>query len=196
MASGDDMKLRNVLYVQNVLADASLIDETATVDSVMGTDQNGEAVWYVSNGNVAVYSLSDDDDYWVAFADTMHNDRNAKALDGVFALTDYDGNVVDGVFDEETGLAYIPKDAYIDEDGTMHVYEVQCEILQAVDFTSKMAQNVSSTVSVASETEDARFRSHRILRQSLILQRRFRWEKGLDESNMAGFCEWCSGYEL
>ena len=92
--SGDDMKLRNMLYVENTLADASMLEPDDTVSSVMSAENNGEIVWYVSETDVAVYSLSEDDDYWVAFADTMHDDPTAMAMDGVFALTNYDGEVV------------------------------------------------------------------------------------------------------
>ena len=182
--SGDDMKLQNMLYVENTLADASMLEPDDTVSSVMSAENNGEIVWYVSETDVAVYSLSEDDDYWVAFADTMHDDPTAMAMDGVFALTNYDGEVVDGIFDPDTGLAYIPKNAYIDEDGVNHVYEVQCQILQAVDFQTKMAAKVTSMVSVTSETEDGEIEQTQDTDSIFNFVTKVQAEKGLDERKM------------
>lgn len=146
-----EMRLMNMLLVKQTLADRSMITKTDTLESVMGAADNYEKVWTVLCADVAVYDLDKSSDYYVAFANTMQDDRSARVQDAVFALTDYDGNTVDtGIYDYDTGLAYIPKSAYLNEKGQMVLRHIQIQLLQSVNF-GKEGTDVQSAVAVATE---------------------------------------------
>lgn len=177
----DTLELVNMLLVKQTIADASMLDPDDTIDSVMYSDKSYEAVWTMLTADVAVYNLSEDSEYLVAFADTMHDDAKATPVDAVFAVTNYKGEVVDGIFDYETGLAYIPKAAYIDEDGTNHIYEVQMQILQAVDFSND--DEMISAFSVATET-DGEIEQEQDSTEVFELTTNVQTETGLDKEDM------------
>lgn len=146
-----EMQLVNMLLVKQTLADRSMITKNDTLDSIMGAADNFEKVWMVLCADVAVYDLDKSSDYYVAFANTMQDDRSARAQDAVFALTDYEGNTVDhAVYDYETGLAYIPKAAYRNEKGQDVLRHIQIQLLQSVNFGKE--GDVQSAVAVAIES--------------------------------------------
>lgn len=149
-----EMHLVNMLLVKQTLADRSMITKSDTLDTIMGAADNFEKVWMVLCTDVAVYDLDAESNYYVAFANTMQDDRSARVQDAVFALTDYEGNTVDhAVYDYKTGLAYIPKSAYLNDKGQIQLRHIQMQLLQSVNFGREGA-DAASAVAVATESGD------------------------------------------
>jgi len=139
---GDDIKLANVLLVKNTMFDGQYVEDDDTIDSIMYSiqdgDENMEANLQKVLGQVSaytmVYSLNDESDYYVTFANTMMKDTEYTVQDVIFAIADESGTTVDGcIYDAETGLVYIPKTLYNDgEDENIFMY-LQVQFMQILN---------------------------------------------------------------
>lgn len=130
-SKADKIELANVLMVKNTFADSKYLAKDATIDDLMHSENLAQAFITMTSGLVAVYNLDDDSDYLVAFANTLHNDRTSTVTDVIFAHDNNNGEVLDNCYyDDATGLVYISKDHYMDEDGGNIVGNVQVQFLQ------------------------------------------------------------------
>ena len=60
-----------------------------------------------------VYDFDENSDYYVTYANTMIKDEEYKVQDWAFVYNDINGRTFNGcVYDNETGLLYIPKYLY------------------------------------------------------------------------------------
>ena len=125
-------------------------------------------------GRVPVYQLSEDSKYFVAFADVMHNDKRATAIDYQIALNDTSGSKVEGThFDKDTGLLYIPKSAYYGADGKYYVQYIQTQILYSIknyDIKNTWNSSVISTTEEENGETDSKISGADILNQRMSVQ--------------------------
>lgn len=118
VGEGEPSKLSmvNVMDVDATIASADQIHKNETIESMMSGDDF--RFLFQQTGYVPVYQLGKDSDYFVAFADVMHNDKRASVVDLAVARNDVSGNEIEGIhYDKDSGLLYIPKTAFYGEDG-------------------------------------------------------------------------------
>lgn len=136
----DSMKLVNAVLVKQSLFDRKLADDSDTISSVMtgieeGDEEEAEKFLAQISNVVALYELSEESDYYVAWVNTMDGDTGAEVSDWIFALNDNGGNVLsDCVYEESTGIAYIPKNDCINEKGEQILMNVQVQMMQLVPY--------------------------------------------------------------
>ncbi|MCD8157311.1 MAG: prealbumin-like fold domain-containing protein, partial [Clostridiales bacterium] len=150
LAEADGMTVVNVLLVKQSLYEESLIGEGESLDSVMTDIEEGETgaeekfITQISNV-VALYELSEDSSYYVAYANTMMGDEDSVVRDWAFAENDNEGDVLTGcIYDPETGLAYIPKEYCVNEDGEQVILNVQMQFMQLISFGETKSEVVTS----------------------------------------------------
>jgi len=128
----DDMRLINFMHVKNLIIDDTLRGGMTTIDEIMEDIlQHPEIFITQTVGAVPVFELSADSDYYVAFINTMLGDLDTQTLDYVFALLNNQGMTVEGHYDFETGIAYIPRHVMRDEYGRLTLFEIQAQLLQS-----------------------------------------------------------------
>jgi len=149
LTEADEMTLVNVLLIKQSLYEKSLVGDGDSLDSVMTGIEEGESgaedkfITQISNV-VALYDLSEDSGYYVAYANTMM-DGDFAVRDWVFAENDNEGDVLaDCVYDPETGLAYIPKEYCLNEDGEQVILNVQMQFMQLISFEEARSEIVTS----------------------------------------------------
>lgn len=115
-------------------------------------DNYGEIVYAILPSYVSVYNLSDDSDYLVAYVNTMQNSKSAEIIDYIFARNNNDGEVLDNcILDSKNGIAYIPKELYLNKNKETVVSEVQLQLLQKEDLSN---MDDATTVIDATTTTD------------------------------------------
>lgn len=131
-AKAKQMVLANVLYVGQTFADSSYTKKDETIDSLMNMtdDQWIKAFITQIDTEIALYNTDDQSDYFVGYADTLHNDQSTYVNDYCFANNNNAGEVLNECFyDKETGLAYIPKKCFVDGDKFI-IEKVKLQLLQ------------------------------------------------------------------
>ena len=175
----ETFELANVLHVKQTIVDGSLITDKDNIDTIMNGNATGQILIGMFNAAVAMYNTDDDSDYFVGFANTMLNDDDYYVQDAVFAVTNNNGEVLDGcIYDKATGLTYIPKKYYFTGDDTIKFLDVQLQLLQVLK--PNETEYVSS-YTLISDTENE---------QAVVEDNPFRVESkvqttaGLDESRL------------
>lgn len=127
---------------------ADNIPEGTTIEDVYASDEqmlDTLLSQYISL--VSVYETSTESDYYVAFFDTTILNGVGNVTDCVFAEGNTDGEEVeDIVFDYDTGIAYIPKTCYEDEDGEAYEHLVQAQLLVAYDEAAGRGSKIQVSV--------------------------------------------------
>jgi len=128
----DNMMPVSAMYVKNLIVDEGLRGDMTTFVEIM-TDVflHPELIITQTVGVVPVYVLSEDSDYYVAFINTMIGDSGIQTFDYAFAILNTEGEVVEGYYDFNTGIAYIPRHLFYDEDGIVVLFEIQAQLLQS-----------------------------------------------------------------
>ena len=183
-AKADQMILANGLYVKHTLADASKLSKNETIDSLMGKDGQtvADSIYTMITASVALYDTDSSSKYYVAYANTMQNDKTAKVKDYCFALFNINGEVIkDAYYDYKTGLAYVPKSAMQSSDGKEQVFKTQVQFLQAIN---KDLSDVESKVeySTTDDGEKIKIGSGKI--NALDLQTKVKTEKNISKDEM------------
>lgn len=137
------MHLVGALPVRSTIFDGQSLRGNFTMASLIDEPD----IWFdaflsMSLGLVPIYELSDNSDYFVAFADTQLVDNSVTVIDYVFALNNLDGQVRTGHFDIETGIAYIPKDLFFDGD-TLYFDNMQLQLMQVTNEATEIYSNVA-----------------------------------------------------
>ena len=148
----DKFEMANIMVVKQTIADASKLNGLKTIDDIMYSDNYGEIVYAILPSYVSVYNLSDDSDYLVAYVNTMQNSKSAEIIDYIFARNNNDGEVLDNcILDSKNGIAYIPKELYLNKNTETVVSEVQLQLLQKEDLSN---MDDATTVIDATTTTD------------------------------------------
>lgn len=144
--------------------------------------------------HVVVYDLNASSDYYVAYANTMIKDSAYTVQDLCVAINNNDGIVIENgcVYDEETGLLYIPKDLYKSKDEKekdIFLY-LQIQFMQVFNHKSRkndgsipdgMTSGVNS-ISVDEEEEQIELSSYN--QEIFAMQTDIQVDKGMDPDNL------------
>lgn len=116
----------DLLGVKQALFDGRHVEEGDSIDSILYALENGtdgeeeyekselKAISQI-NSMAYIYDFNEESDYYVAYANTMVKDEDYTVQDWAFAFNDFSGDGYEGcIYDEETGLFYIPKQLYKD----------------------------------------------------------------------------------
>lgn len=166
------LSMTNVMDVDATIASAEELNKGETIDSLMA----GDDFRFITQqtGRVPVYELSKDSDYFVTFADVMHNDKRATAIDYQIALNDTTGSSISGTyFDKDTGLLYIPKAAYYGDDGKYYIQRIQTQILYSIknfDINNTWNSSVVATTEEANGNTESKISGADILDQRMSVQ--------------------------
>lgn len=131
----DQFKKENIVWVKQTLINGKNISENDSLDTIM-TDINKTMKSFLNmvDDYVYAYNLDDNSDYYVVKANTMQDDKSATVREAVFAKTDTDANVYDDcIYDENTGIAYIPKKHFINDEGKEAAMNVQVQFMQVLN---------------------------------------------------------------
>lgn len=121
-----------VIVVKNTMADASAIGEGDGFAEVYTSEESISSTLLGQFESVAqLYDPGSESDYYVAFVDTVGMSGTARVIDWQAAEFNIMGELIDGVvYDDQTGIAYVPKSLYADDPA--HI--VQLQLLCAYDF--------------------------------------------------------------
>ena len=131
----DQFHKENIVWVKQTLINGKNISENDSLDTIM-TDINKTMKSFLNmvDDYVYAYNLDDNSDYYVVKANTMQDDKSATVREAVFAKTDTDANVYDDcIYDENTGIAYIPKKHFINGEGKEAAMNVQVQFMQVLN---------------------------------------------------------------
>ena len=137
----DQFDKENIVWVKQTLINGKNISDKDSLDTIM-TDihKTMKAFLNMVDDYVYAYNLDDNSDYYVVKANTMQDDKSATVREAVFAKTDTDANVYDDcIYDENTGIAYIPKKHFINDEGKEAAMNVQVQFMQVLN--SKKAKS-------------------------------------------------------
>lgn len=181
-SKADKIELANVLMVKNTFADSKYLAKDSTIDDLMHSENLAQAFITMTSGLVAVYNLDDDSDYLVAFANTLHNDRTSTVTDVIFAHDNNNGEVLDNCYyDDATGLVYISKDHYMDEDGGNIVGNVQVQFLQ---YQETDVDEIATPVTTTTVDDDEVIETTQQDVNPFELETTVKTEKGLQKEEM------------
>lgn len=161
---GDGTRLANILLVNNTIFDGQYVEENDTIDSIMYSIENGDKdidenmKKFISqlHSYVMVYDMDVDSKYYVAYANTMIRDMDYTVQDVAVAINNTNGELVDGcIYDEETGLLYIPKKLYEAEGGKAKFLDLQIQFMQVFNKASRDSdESMGSEVHMVSVDEE------------------------------------------
>jgi len=135
------------LHVKYTLAFEDKVEDGETIESMYASyDSAMSKLIGQVDGTAALYTVPGLDDAYIAFTDsTRNNGLSGKVLDVAFAWDDLDGHDVEGIeYDEETGIALVPK-SVIEDAGSKGI---QQQVLLAVDLDDL---GTSTAVSIEGE---------------------------------------------
>lgn len=142
------------IFINFSLADASMIEEPVTIDDVW--EKKPEAFLASYSMTATLYAVEENEDCFVAFIDPSIMNGAGKILHADFTNTDTANpeNFNDRVqFDKETGIAYIPKSLYFNEDGEEIPYDLLTQVLIAYDINDE--ENITNGINVSIENSDS-----------------------------------------
>lgn len=182
-ANAKKMILANVLYVGQTLADGSKTSQDETIDSLMNRPDEEwiNAFMTQIDTEVALYNTDDQSDYFVGYADTLHNDKTTYVNDYCFANNNHAGEVLEGCYyDKNTGLAYVPKKYFIEG----HKFVIEKVKLQLLQICSKNVSDMNSSYQYATTEDDNQVAVKKTSDHIFDYHTTAKTKKGLKESEM------------
>lgn len=140
VGSGDTLIPYDLLTVKQTLVSGEILDALGGSHTIDGlwTDHNGDglsdyddALLIQKGAEVYLYMVSADAPYLVGYVDTL-NAPNYRVEDHLFAENTNEGNLLSGcIYDEGTGLVYVPvgESLRVDETGKLLIGRVQIQLL-------------------------------------------------------------------
>lgn len=103
-----------------------------------------------------VYDLDKDSKYYVSYANNMMRDMAYTVQDFAVARNNDYGELVDGcIYEEETGLLYIPKKLYEADGGMAKFMDIQIQFMQVFNKVSRNSEeSMTSDVHMVSVDEE------------------------------------------
>ena len=163
---GGKTSLVNMLLVKHSIFDGAYVEENDTIKSVMGTIEDTDSSEDELDASMQkfmsqlvsyamVYDLDEDSKYYVAYANNMMKDLAYTVQDFAVARNNDYGELVDGcIYEEETGLLYIPKKLYEAEGGMAKFMGIQIQFMQVFNKVSKNSEEpMTSEVHMVSVDE-------------------------------------------
>lgn len=186
-AKVEKFELANVFLFKNTIIDGNKAAKNETINSLYERGDTGDVFITQIAGETALYNTDDSSKYYVAYTNTMLKDKSAKVLDVAFAKNNNDGEVVDGcIYDNKTGIVYIPKSLYDVKDEKTHeskiAYEnIQVQFLQAI--TQKTA-DINSYYEYSQSSPNKALRIGSDTTHSLNLESKVQTEAGLSKKDI------------
>ena len=186
-AKVEKFELANVFLFKNTIIDGNKAAKNETINSLYEREDTGDIFITQIAGETALYNTDDSSKYYVAYTNTMLKDKSAKVLDVAFAKNNNDGEVVDGcIYDNKTGIVYIPKSLYDVKDEKTHeskiAYEnIQVQFLQAI--TQKTA-DINSYYEYSQSSPNKALRIGSDTTHSLNLESKVQTEAGLSKKDI------------
>ena len=162
-AKGDNATEIGGLIIRTTYMDAAEISKrgidpaTAKIDQVFEDYEQKNpndpvtAVVMTYTNLVSLYDVNPESEYYVAYVDTSSPlGKKTKIQDAVFAKANINGEVIDGHFDQNTGLAYIKK-TDMTKDGVFENASAQIQTLQVIDFTNNPEQKTKVAINIDSD---------------------------------------------
>ena len=194
---GDNIRMSNILLVKNTLFDGQYVKKNDTIDSIMGSIEKGDEHMgenvkkYIAQLRtyVIVYDLNPDNEYYVAYSNTMIKDPSYTVQDLTVAYNNTNGETIDEcIYDEKTGLLYIPKNLYKDKDGKDILMYLQIQFMQVfhqigrgnVDSTTDGMTSEVHSISVDEEQIELSSSEQKIF----SMQTDITVDKGMDPDNL------------
>ena len=125
VGSGDTLTPYDLISVKQTLVSGEKLDALGgshTIDGMWADDDGdglsdyADALLIQKSTDVYLYQVSEDAAYLVGYVDTL-NAPNYRVEDYLFAENTSEGNLISGcIYDEETGLVYVPVSESIRED--------------------------------------------------------------------------------
>lgn len=146
----EQMKLVNAVLVKQSMFDRGVTEPGDTIGSIMsgieaGEEKEAEKFLAQISNVVALYELSESSEYYVARVNTMDGEADARVADWIFAGNDNEGNVLSGcIYDDSTGMAYIPKTDCLNEKGEQILLNVQVQLMQLIPCGEPEAEVLTS----------------------------------------------------
>lgn len=130
--AGNLDKTSCALVVKNTMVDGATVKDGDGFETIYASeDRVAESLLGQFEAVAPVYDPGEDSDYYVAFADTAGMGGAAKVIDWQAAEFNILGQTIEGlVYDYDTGIVYIPKDIYAENDQRI----VQLQLLCSYDF--------------------------------------------------------------
>ena len=159
-ANNEKLEPADIITVKQTLAEDAKLPAEKTINSMW--NEYGDAFIIMNEAYILMYNTDDNSDYYVAYVDTMHNDENSKVVDYTFAYANTNAELInDAIFDNETGLAYIPKKYTEENKNGEGLMNVQLQLLQACNSSTPTrkidvkidAENISGKVATSGEAE-------------------------------------------
>lgn len=143
LVTGDDLAIVSFMHVKQTLFDDSRLYNTYNLDELMIREDISEYCLGQMETIVPLYQLDDNDDYFVAYVNTMQHDSRAKIVDWAFANANTNGeSLSDCIYDKDTGLAYIPKKDALESD-SVSLGKVQIQLAQMIDYSVSYTESVA-----------------------------------------------------
>lgn len=125
----------HTLYLKNTLFDASAAGADQTLDGIYARDDWMNIIAGQYGTSADLLDPGADSDYYVAMAAASVQNSLAAPTDHIFAALNNEGEVIEGgIYDYETGLAYLPKTLY-QRDGEDVPFACQLQLLMPTDLS-------------------------------------------------------------
>ena len=159
----DKNGLRETIH-QIVVNTTLMSPEAEKYDNIWDAMNNDEPNVYTNSIEYApIYESDEISDCYIAFLDfTMKNGTKRKLI-GVDFVTGSEENpekLTDIVYDENTGIVYIPKYYYFLENGEETLFDLQCQVASSVDLDNAQTSIhvvVENNSSAQAQYEDVNF---------------------------------------
>ena len=143
----------NAFYYGYLVVDKSAVDKDVTIDGLYDSFESSAAILNNYRGISPLYDMGADSDYYIALVDDsiVGNKNLERYADVTFTEYDTTGTAVEGlIYDENTGITYIPKSLYEDENGNAKIHAMQQQLILGIDL-----ENLSTDVYVTTHNESA-----------------------------------------
>jgi hypothetical protein len=157
------------LTLNYTILDKAYVTSKTTIENMW--DDGGDTVYANYSEKVPIYSIKDNEDVFVAFMNIGEMNNTGDYVDAAF-VTDSDEDPVDleGIvtFDEESGVLYIPKSFYYDEEGNELDINIRSQLAVARDLSDATndvrvtIENNSSIVKAVAEDEIVKCDSYNV----------------------------------
>lgn len=148
----DALRVKQSIYDSTKLpADITDADDVLTVIQTPGDNNYSEAFEDFEDYYVVLYEVSEDADYVVGLANALYDNPEYNLVQVDVARNNNYGEVIDdAIYDEKTGLIYMPKEhcTPVEEDGMLNLALTQVQFTQFIDKTiSETSVNFDLSVS-------------------------------------------------
>ena len=132
------------MIVKQTFFDSKRLNGRSTIDEIMFSEDEDKTFTVVAQMDVMipVYDVGDPK-YYIAYVDTMHNDSRSYVMDHEFGYNNLGGQVIDDcIYDYDTGIAYVNKDYFFDDDGDFVLNSVQVQLGQVINYNPQYTESV------------------------------------------------------